>query len=121
MLQPHRPLVPPVAKKLRVIWRDNNWLAIHPSSQIFDLKLPLVCKILGITGSLFLGNFRLVGFFIVSLAGYAIIFQTRITADITAGQAVRKVIQIQVEADIAVKLAVIWIARITGVPVPDLT
>src|SRR5262245_6163668 len=123
VIDPLRAFEPPVAKKFRVIGRDDERLAFaHGPTQPVDLQLAIEHEIAGV-----LSRFVERGLAIVRLlraeidvARYAVVFDPEIRALADLMQMRLHVVVIEIETDIAIKLPVNGVARIPLDRTPDL-
>ena len=120
-VDPVGPLEPPVAEQLGVVGGDDERRAIHGAAQPFDLLLAVEHEVAGVLGRLFQGGLRLIGLPCARLAaGDLVILDAQVAADADLVQVRPEILVIQIEADVAVELAILVIAGIAFDGAPDL-
>ncbi len=110
-----------MAEQLGIVGRDDQARpAVHRAGQPFHLFLAIEHEVAGMLGSLVQGSLRIVGLLLVGPAGNLEILDAQVAADAGLVQVGAQVFVIQIEADVAVKLAVLVIAGIAFDGAPDL-
>ena len=109
-----------MAEQFRVVRRDDQRRAVQKSGDALGLFDALIEKMPGVFARGLQGEVALVNLLFPGPAGDAIILDAGETAVFRRRQVRLHVIEIEVEADVAVKIAVTRVAGITFVLAPDL-
>ena len=114
VIDPVGSLEPPVAKQLGVVGGDNQRRpTVHGAGQPFDLFLAVEHEVAGVLGCFSWAACVVVDFFLLGSAGDFVILDAKMAADAGFVQVRLEVFEVQVETDVAVKLAVVVIAGVT--------
>ena len=119
-VDPVRPLEPPVAEQLGVVGRDDQRRPVHRAGQPFDLLFAVEHEVAGVLGGLVQRGLGVVGLLVVGAAGDLVILDAEQAADAGLVQVRLEILVIEVEADVAVEIAVVVVAGIAFDGAPDL-
>src|SRR5258708_9345819 len=109
-----------MAKQLRVIRRKHKRRSIKNRGESLDLRHALLKKMGGMRIGCLNGGIAVINLFAARAAGDAIIFDAGEDAFVGSGQIGLEIIEIQIEGDVAVEIAVARVAGIALVAAPDL-
>ena len=118
-IQKFRSFIPPMPEQLGVIRCDDDWRPVQNGFQLLNLRDALTQKMPCVFAGGRQGMVALVNL-LLAFAGDAKIFYAGKTAVVRRRQVRLDVIEIQIEADVAVEIAVARIAGIALVLAPDL-
>ena len=120
-LEEHRPLVPPVPEELCVVRRDDDGAAVHVRAQVLDLLLAVEHEVARVLGRAQVGLVRVVQALVVHRAvGDRVVLDAGERADARRVDVRLDVVERQIEADVAVEVAVARVARVALLRAPDL-
>ena len=120
IIEKFRPFIPPVAEQFGVVGRHGERGTIQKSRDALDLHDTFVEKMAGVFGGGLQCRVALINFLVPCSAGDAVIFDAGEPAVFRRRQMRFHIIEIEIKADIAVKIAVTRIAGITLVLAPNL-
>ena len=120
VIQELRPLIPPVAEQLGVVGRHQDGRAVEDFRQAPELRHAGVEEMARVLVGGPQGGRAVIHLLVGRAAGDAIVLEAGEAALAGRGQVRLHVIQVEVEADVAVEVAVARVARVAGVPAPDL-
>ncbi len=120
VIKKDRAFVPPVAVELRIVRTEDEGFDAHDSAKVLDLFFPIEHKISGVAGGAFAGEMGAVGFFVGGAASDSIIFESSKLAKAVGLDVGADVVVLEIEAAIAIEIAVLGIAGVTFFGAPDL-
>ena len=110
-----------MAEKFRVVGRKNHRRRVHDAGEVLDLRDARVRENVAHGRRRFATRRRdRIRLFLRLSAGDAMIFDAGEAAMVRRGQMRFDVVEIQIETDVAVEIAIVRVAGITFVPAPDL-
>src|SRR5687767_1189845 len=115
-----RPFEPPVPEQFRVEWTDHYRVDVHVRAQLRDLAAAVGHEIprMGIGGRH--GPWPMVELLLPRLSGDPVVFESCELPGPIRRQRAAELFKRQIESDVAVKIAIRWIAGITFFCAPDL-
>ncbi len=120
VIEKDRAFVPPVAVKFRIVRTEDEGFDAHDSAEMLNLFFPIEHKISGVAGGAFAGEMGAVGFFVRGASGDSIIFESSKLAKAVGLDVGADVVVLEIEAAIAIEIAVLGIAGVTFFGAPDL-
>ena len=120
VIEKDRAFVPPVAVEFRIVRTEDEGFDAHDSAKMLDLFFPIEHKIGGVAGGAFAGEMGPVGFFVRGATSDSIIFESSKLAKAVGLDVGADVVVLEIEAAIAVEIAVLGVAGVTFFGAPDL-
>ena len=120
VIEKDRTFVPPVAVEFCIVRTEDEGFDAHDPAKVLDLFFPIEHKISGMAGGAFAGEMGAVGFFVWGATGDSIIFESSKLAKAVGLDVGADVVVLQIEAAIAVEIAVLGVPRVTFFGAPDL-
>ena len=120
VIKKDRSFVPPVTVEFGIVRAEDKGFDAHDAAKVFDLFFAVEHKISGVAGGAFAGEVGAVGFFVGGAAGDSIIFESSELAKAVGLDVGADVVVLEIEAAIAVEIAVLGVAGVTFFGAPDL-
>src|SRR5439155_14307111 len=112
---------PPVSEQLGVVGRKNHRGPVHDLGQPADLIQAGAKEVSGMSGGRLERHVSVINVLDARTAGDAVVFDAGKAANLGAWQVAFEVVEVQIESDVAVEIAIARIAAITLLPAPDLS
>src|SRR5262249_22191948 len=111
-LEKDGPFEPPVAVKLRVVWRDDDRLRRHRPGQMLDLKRAVVDEVTRVLPRLLARDARLVRLLVDVFTGDPVVLQAGHETRPIARDLAHQLALGQIESDVPIEVAVKSVSRI---------
>ena len=112
--------MPPMSEQLGIVRRDNKGLPVHHRSKVFYLFLAVKHEIARVFGGPVEGDLRLVWLLMIGFSGNPVIFYSYVAAVAVSVKVGFYIVIVQVKTNVAVKITIGIIARITFFVTSDL-
>ena len=120
-VDPVRSLEPPVAEQFGIVGSDDQRRpAVHRAGEPFDLLFAIEHEVAGVFGRFFQGRGRIVRLLVIGAAGDLVILDAEMAADAGLVQVRPQIVEIEIEADIAVEITIVVVSGISFDGAPDL-